>query len=190
MTNTLLTQIEKYIEPKTIEIEFEDAGFVIEATDYIAPGQLSAAIDAISTMVRINDYTYELIDILMGYYAISLFTNIPIPTTIDEAGDEVDNYEKCYDICMRLGLIEALCEASSNIAEAIAYIEKNVWRKIEYTKTIKANESLMLLCDKAYEMLENLDGVLGGVDIDMLNNIAEQLQETTDKLSLVNNDTK
>lgn len=189
MKNTLLNKIENHIKPKTVDVKFEDTDIVIEVTDYVSTGELSAAVETISDMVRLNDYTYELIDILMGYYVISLFTNIPIPTTGD-GDEEMEDYQKCYDICMRLNLIDALCETSDNITESIAFIEKNVWRRLEYTKAMKANESLMLLCDKAYEMLENLDGLLGGVDIDMLNQIADQLGDTASKLSLVENKTE
>lgn len=187
MKDTLLKNIEKYIEPKTITLSFNDGEFKVTVTDYVAPGILAAAIENIETMVRINDYSYELFDILMGYYTVTLFTDIPVPQRKGEDGEMVDDYEKCFDICTRLNLTDMLACESDSIAYSLAFIEKNVWRRLEYCKTMESNSALMLLCDKAYEMLENLDGLMGKFDIDNLNKIADTLGDFTQNLSLVEN---
>lgn len=187
MKNTLLENIEKYIEPKTIILSYNDGEFEVTATDYVAPGVLATAIENIETMVRINDYSYEIFDILMGYYTVALFTDIPVPQIKGDDGEMVDDYEKCFDMCTRLNLTDMLASESDSIAYSLAFIEKNVWRRLDYRKVMESNSSLMLLCDKAYEMLDNLDGLLGKFDIDNLNEIADTLGDFTQKLSLVKN---
>lgn len=187
MKNTLLENIEKYIEPKTITLNFNDGEFEVAVTDYVAPGVLAATIENIETMVRINDYSYELFDILMGYYTVTLFTDIPVPQIKGDDGEMVDDYERCFDICNRLNLTNMLACESDSIANSLAFIERNVWRKLDYRKVMESNSALMLLCDKAYEMLENLDGLLDEFNIDNLNEIADTLSDFTQNIALVKN---
>ena len=123
----LLGKIERYIKDDTTTLNFGDKsnGFALTVNDYVDADTLASVVDDIVLKVKISDFDYYLFDILMSYYTISLFTDIPVPTVkTDEA--EVPDYTKCYDICTRLNLIDSLCGVSDYIADYISFIEKNV----------------------------------------------------------------
>lgn len=185
MNNTLIEQIDKYIKPENFEVSVDDGDFFITVTTDVSPSILSDVIDRIVSLIKWNDFKYELFDVLMAYYVISLFTDIPIPMKVDENGKEIADYEKCYRISCALNLTNLLCENSIIILNYIELIETNVWRKLDYLKTLQSNEALMTLCDKAYDVLSNMDALFENVDIDYLNSITQELGNVTEKLSLI-----
>lgn len=177
MEKTLMQHIEEYIKPENIELKFNDGSdtFIVNINESVDPGVMSSAIENIVHMVTYNDYAYELFDILMAYYIIDLFTDIPIPSIKDEDGESAPDYARCYEICIGLNLINELCNASPIISDYVEFIEKNVWRRLEYKKSVKTNEALTLLYDKAYELLDDVENMMAKTkDVD-LNAIANEI---------------
>ena len=176
----LLGKIERYIKDDTTTLNFGDKsnGFALTVNDYVDADTLASVVDDIVLKVKISDFDYYLFDILMSYYTISLFTDIPVPTVkTDEA--EVPDYTKCYDICTRLNLIDALCGVSDYIADYISFIETNVWRKLEYHKGMAANEALSMVCGKVYDLLDGLEDMVEKTrDVD-LQTVMSDLKEAS-----------
>lgn len=176
----LLGKIETYIKDTTTTLNFGDKsnGFTLTVTDYVDADTLASIVDDIVLKVKISDFDYYLFDILMSYYAISLFTDIPVPT-IKTDETEVPDYTKCYDICTRLNLVDALCDASEPIADYISFIETNVWRKLEYYKGMAANEALSMVCGKVYDLLDGLEDMVEKTrDVD-LQTVMSNLKEAS-----------
>lgn len=172
--------IEKYIEAKEQVLSFGSGenAFDVMVNDHVSVDTLSAAANEIARMVAENDFDYSLLDIAMSYFIIDLFTDIPIPM----AGDSSD-YVKCHDICCRMNLVDELCAVSANIENSIAYLEKNVWRKLEYLKTIEANSALTMVCGKLYDVLDSVENIVDKVaEVDM-QALMEELNEVTGQLA-------
>lgn len=178
MENKLMENIEKYIEPRTFEIPFYlgEEEFTVIVSDDVSTEALLTTVELITSAIESDNFeNYCWFEIFIAYSVMALFTNIPIPTNEDGTPD----YMKCYKICTGMGLIDNICARNANIEDYIALIEKNVWRRLEYKKTVRANESLMFLCDKAYDMLEGLDEIMSKVkDVD-IESIGSQLGELT-----------
>lgn len=189
MNDTLMEKINKYIEPETVELIFGEGSdsFVVKINSEVSSGMMSAIIERIAMMVKWNGFTYDLFDILLAYYVISLFTDIPIPTKKDKDEKTIEDYEKCYTICTSMNLIDEICHASPTIAAYIEFIEKNVWRKLEYYKTVEANEKLMALSDKAYGLLDTLEDAFDNVTPEMFSEIVEGLKLVSENPSLIEN---
>lgn len=182
----LLGKIETYIKDDTTTLTFGDKsnGFTLTVNDYVDADTLASIVDDIVLKVKISDFDYYLFDILMSYYTLSLFTDIPVPTIkTDEA--EVPDYTKCYDICTRLNLVDALCDASDYIADYISFIETNVWRKLEYHKEMAANEALSMVCGKVYDLLDGLEDMVEKTrDVDLQTVMANLKEASAQVLDL------
>lgn len=182
----LMEKIDEYIKDNTCTLTFGDGSdeFAIQVNDYVDADTLAAVVDDIAFNVRNSEFDYYLFDILMAYHVISLFTDIPIPAIKTEES-ETQDYTKCYDICARLNLINELCSASGNIEEYIEFIEKNVWRKLEYYKELAANDALMMVCGKAYELLDELEGIVEqATDVDLQTVMSELKDASAQVLDL------
>lgn len=174
--------IEKYIEKENVVLTFgsDDDAFDVEVNDYVDVSTLIAVVDEIVRLIQSNDFDYSLFDVGLAYFIIDLFTDIPIP--MREQGDFPD-YEKCYDICSRMNLIDEVCAASGNAEDAISYIEKNVWRKLEYYKAMEANRALTMVCGKLYDVLDRVGTIVDQVaDVD-LQALADELNEVSGKIA-------
>lgn len=186
MDEALMKNIDAYIADtkKKIEYGVGKKGFVVEINEKIDINDIHNAIEVIVDNVVDQDYSYELIDILLSYYIIKLFTNIPAPM----ADEDIPDYERCLDICIKLQLKNVLFENSIVVAEYINMLEKNIWRKLEYKKarlTLIPWESLMDGLSEFYEILDTFSEFVDKQqDID-IESLAGQINEVTSKLTLV-----
>lgn len=184
----LMEKIDEYIKDDTCTLTFGNGSdeFAIQVNDYVDADTLAAVVDDIAFNVRNSEFDYYLFDILMAYHVISLFTDIPIPTIkTEESETQTQDYTKCYDICTRLNLINELCSVSDDIEEYIEFIEKNVWRKLEYYKELAANDALMMVCGKAYELLDELEGIVEqATDVDLQTVMSELKDASAQVLDL------
>jgi len=186
MAKTLMESIEDFIveDKKYIKYGTGDDIFKVEINEDASLDDIHNAIVMIVDNVENQNFAYYLIDILEAYHILNLFTNIPVPMISDETPD----FEKCYDICLKLQLKYYLTQTSNIVLNHISMIEQNVWRSLEYKKSLKAlipYESLMAALNQFYEILDDLDKVVEAqkdIDIEV---IANQLNEVTSKLSLV-----
>jgi len=186
MAKTLMESIEDFIveDKKYIKYGTGDDIFKVEINEDASLDDIHNAIVMIVDNVENQNFAYYLIDILEAYHILNLFTNIPVPMI----SDEIPDFEKCYDICLKLQLKYYLTQTSNIVLNHISMIEQNVWRSLEYKKSLKAlipYESLMAALNQFYEILDDLDKVVEAqkdIDIEV---IANQLNEVTSKLSLV-----
>ena len=186
MEKTLMENIEAFIVENKKHIEFGKGkqGFIVSINENIDIDDIHNAIETIVDQVVGQDYSYELIDILMSYYLITLFTDIPAPMV----EEDIPDYEKCLEICIKLGIKEKLFGTSPIVAEYISMIEKNIWRKLEYKKarlTLIPWESLMDGLGQFYEILDTFsDFVDQRKDFDY-ESLAGQINDVASKLTLV-----
>lgn len=186
MEKTLMENIEAFIvnNKKVIEFGTGKQKFNIEINEAVDVDDIHRAIDLIVDQVIEQDYSYELIDVLMPYYLIKLFTNIPVPML----EEDIPDYKRCLDFCINLQLKEKLFAASPVVAEYISILEKNVWRKLEYKKarlTLIPWESLMDGLGQFYEILDTFSEFVDqqkNIDVDSL---ASQINDVASTLSLV-----
>lgn len=186
--DSFMENIDKYIDNDEFLLEFIDddgESFTVKATDYVHFADISVSIETIVDHVAGKNYQYEYFDLALAYCVIDLFTEIPVPMTTDENGEEIIDACKCFDICTRLGIIKALCETSDNAAELIAVIEKNVWRRLEYLKTMESTSGLNRVCDYAYDLLIKIDDVIDGYSNVNLKEATDVLKDTLTKLNIV-----
>lgn len=186
---TLFKNIEEYMvnttnEKKTISYSNGKDAFNVEVNENIDLNDIHAAIETIVENVIDQDWAYDLIDILSSYYIIDLFTNIPAPMM----DNDIPDYEKCLEICLKLNLKQHLCEISDIVFDYISMLERNIWRKLEYKKTLTALipwESLMDGLNQFYEVLDTLSEFAEkqkDVDIEALTG---QINDVATKLQLV-----
>ena len=186
MGEALIKSIDTFISNNKKYIEFGTGkkGFQVEINEDIDINDIHNAIENIVDNVIKQDYSYELIDIMLPYYIMDIFTNIPTPMV----EENIPDYKRCLDICIGLQLKEKLFESSVVVAEYITMLEKNIWRKLEYKKarlTLIPWESLMDGLDQFYEILDTFsDFVDKQQDIDV-ESLASQINDVASKLTLV-----
>lgn len=172
---------------KTITIGSSKDRFTIEVNEDIDFNEVHNAIDNIVENVTEQDHSFEVIDLLMGYYILKLFTNIPVPVTEDENSEDGSrpDFNMCNEIVAKLGLTSRLCEASPIVAFYMDVLIKNVWRKLDYNKAILSVlpfNDLMDAIAEFYSILDELaeipnqDENLAELK-DTLNNFADKLSE-------------
>lgn len=192
--DTYIAAIDEYIngDKKPSVIEYTDNGntkFVVNVKENIDYDDVYTAIVTIVDQVVNKDFEYSVIDIIMPYYLISLFTDIPTPLTSDNEPD----YQKCFDIVIGLDLEENLC-AFPIVANYISIIEKNVWRKLEYYKALKSImpfDGLISALGEFYEILDDLNDVVESqknIDFDDILNESKNLNEQLSKLNSLKED--
>lgn len=182
-----ITAINEYINDEPKSIEYEDGGetkFVVTVNESVDYDDVYTAIVTIVDQVVNKDFEYSVIDLLLPYYLISLFTDIPVPLTEDDNTD----YQKCFVISSKLNLEENL-SAFPVIADYISIIEKNVWRKLEYYKALKSImpfDELIGALGEFYEILDELNMVVESqkdINLDDLLNESKKMNEQLNQLN-------
>lgn len=215
-TKALEKAITKVCEPVKKTISIEGITPKVEISEDVDLRLIDQVIDTIVDQVVAQEFKYSLIDIMESYFIMALFTNIPIPilentnedtdatdiaaeaerteTSEDVASKEkpgteyIPDYQRCYIIATKLNLKEQLAEASPVIADMIYLIEKNIWRKLEYKKSLTAlipYESMLDVMSEMYSLLDDLNQYIekyADVDID---NIATRISDVSKQLSIV-----
>lgn len=187
MKENLMKNIQKFVENNKTELKYGSGKntFTVEIHEDVDINYVHSAIENVIENVEKQDFAYDLIDVILPYYYISLFTNIPAPMTDEE---NVPDYEQCMKIAMKLELRERMFEASPVIGEYISMIEKNIWRKLEYKKALKSLmpwESLMDGLDQFYEILDTLgEFAEQQKDVD-IEGLVSQINDVSSKLTLV-----
>jgi len=187
MAKDLITQIEEAISvenKKTISAHYAGKSFKIDVNENINIYDVDGAIDMIIHNVVEQDFKYSLIDVLESYFILKLFTNIE-PPMVDE---NIADYEKCHEIVVKLQLKEILCEESYIIADYISMIEQNVWRGLEYEKSLTAltpYESLLDALANFYEILDAMEKFAeANQDIDV-EKLTKQIEDISSQISLI-----
>lgn len=181
----VMEQIDKYIEGEELVLTFtsQNDAFHVKANDYVDVETLCAVVDEIALKIKLNDFDYSLYDVALAYFVIDLFTDIPIPM-VGEGESQSPDYAKCYAMYTRMGLLDELCAVSNNIENSIAFIEKNVWRKLEYYKTMESNSALTMVCGKLYDILDGVENIVDKVaDVD-IKALAAELDEVSNQLAV------
>lgn len=187
MKENLMENIQKFVEDNKAELKYSSGKntFTVEIHEDVDINYIHSAIENVIENVEKQDFAYDLIDVMLPYYYISLFTDIPAPMTDEE---NVPDYEQCMKIAMKLELRERMFEASPVIGEYISMIEKNIWRKLEYKKALKSLmpwESLMDGLDQFYEILDTL-GEFAEQQKDVnIEGLVSQINDVSSKLALV-----
>lgn len=165
------------ISDTEIENEIVDDVINIHLNEEVNILMLMTAIDNIVDAVAEQDFAYELLDLVESYYVLSLFTDVDIPMTDEE---DVPDYAKCYELCVAYDIKNAIWNESIILGEYLSYIEKNVWRKLEYRKSTVAQEKLNEALEEFYIVIDMLAEGADYIQND------EKMAELNDKLSQMN----
>ncbi len=183
MENTTMKVLD-YIEAIEAEpnvVEYEE-GFSFIVNEKVNFDDVYSAIATIVENVVDNDFDYELIDLLIPYYLIDLFTDIEVPM-ID---DDVPDYEMCHKIAAYLNLEYELTQASNIVGQYIYMISQNVFRKLEYQKMLVVHNRELDALSDFYSILEELDNIVEGqkdIDVDGFLNKIDEMQESIIELT-------
>lgn len=182
--NTALEYVEAALADKKT-IEFGDDEFVLTVNENIDINDVYNAINNIVENVVEREFEYELIDLMIPYYLISLFTDIDV-TTIKDGDEEYPDYEQCYKIATVFNLEYELTQVSPLVAGYIYLMNQNIWRRLDYQKSQGAylKRELMDAISTFYMIMDELDEVAEqqkDIDVDgfvsQLNEISEALQD-------------
>ena len=185
MTKKQLSKLENLNKPRTLKLEID--GIPFEVKEDVTLVQIDSAVDMIVKNISV-------LDVMLPYYIMGLFTNLPIPMITDEGGDEYPDYQKCFMICTRLDLKQNLIDRSDIVRAYIEMLERNVWRQLEYEKarlTLLPFESLMDGLSSFYEVMDALEEYTDKYSSEDIDKIAAQLTEMADnvtKLHLIKNE--
>ena len=188
MDRDLVAKINEYIQEDTKQIMYGNAknGFAVKVNENIDFNEVHSAIDNIVENVMEQDQAFEVIDLLMGYYVIKLFTNIPIPVVEDKDadGDYRPDYSKCNEIVAKLDLMNKLAAASNVVAFYLDVLVKNVWRKLDYNKAMLSVMPFNDLMDAIAEFYAILDEIAEASNADVnLDEFKATINDLADKLS-------
>lgn len=192
MTKKQLSKLENLNKPRTLKLEID--GIPFEVKEDVTLVQIDSAVDMIVKNIKEQEFKYSVLDVMLPYYIMGLFTNLPIPMITDEGGDEYPDYQKCFMICTRLDLKQNLIDRSDIVRAYIEMLERNVWRQLEYEKarlTLLPFESLMDGLSSFYEVMDALEEYTDKYSSEDIDKIAAQLTEMADnvtKLHLVKNE--
>lgn len=183
----LTAKIENYMQSGQKQIAYGSRDkFVVEINENVDFNEVHAAIDNIVENVMEQDHSFEVIDLLMGYYVLKLFTNIPIPVVKDEDADDDyrPDYSKCNEIVAKLDLMNKLAATSNVVAFYLDVLIKNVWRKLDYNKALLSVMPFNDLMDAIAEFYTIIDEIanVATQDID-LEKFKSTLDEFADKIS-------
>ena len=187
---------------KTLEYENDDGDevFVLVVNEQADFDDVYTAINTIVDAVVDQEFAYELIDLMIPYYLLQLFTDVEPPIITDEkTGDEYPDYAQCYKIATYLNLEYELTQVSPIVAGYIYALTQNIWRRLDYHKSEGAfikqrlNDALLHF----YEIVDEIDEVLADeaeMDVDgfmrQVNKIAEQLDTLKNITDVSSDDTK
>lgn len=200
----LTAKIENYMQSGQKQIAYGSRDkFAVEINENVDFNEVHAAIDNIVENVMEQDHSFEVIDLLMGYYVLKLFTNIPIPVVKDEDADDDyrPDYSKCNEIVAKLDLMNKLAATSNVVAFYLDVLIKNVWRKLDYNKALLSIMPFNDLMDAIAEFYAIIDEIanVATQDVDLekfkatLDEFADKISELQpeverEKLKLVDND--
>ena len=168
---------ELQISNTEIENEVVDDVINIHLTEEVNILMLMSAIDNIVDAVAEQDFAYELLDLVESYYVLKLFTDVEIPMTDEE---DIPDYVKCYELCVAYDIKNAIWDESVILSEYLSYLEKNVWRKLEYRKSNTAQQKLTEALEEFYIVIDMLAEGAEYIQSD------EKMSELNDKLSQMN----
>lgn len=170
-------------EEKTIE--YGDGELLLIVNEKIVIDDIYNAINTIVDNVVEREFEYELVDLLLPYFIIDLFTDIDAPM-IEEDGEEFPDYTACYKIATMLNLEYELTQVSPLVAGYIYLMTQNIWRRLEYHKSYGSYMKQELLDALAtfYQLMDDLDDMAEqqkDIDIDkfvsQINDISDAIQE-------------
>lgn len=184
--NNVLEYIEALTEDKCT-IEYDDGAYTVGVNEDVDINAVYSAINNIVDNVVEGEFEYELIDIMLPYYYIDLFTDIEAPMVVDN-GEEYPDYMKCYEIATRLNLEYELTQASTMVAGYIYMMTQNIWRRLEYHKSEGAfiKRQLLDAISTFYEIMDDLDQFVeqqGDIDVE---GFVSQLNDMTDMMRKLN----
>lgn len=173
---TLMQSIENYIktENKTMRYGTGKDAFTIEINEKVPFEAIDRVIElVVDSVVSGNEdnthgFDYEIMDEIMPFLFISLFTDIPTPIIVDESGNPIldedgetsVDYVKCLHIYTALDLRYRIFEVSPIIAEYMGIIEKNIWRRLEFIKQKQIQDKEYEAIGEFYSILDDLSGVV------------------------------
>lgn len=166
-------------------IEYGDNELLITVNDNVNIDDVYNAITTIVDNVVEREFEYELIDLMIPYYLMKLFTDIT-PPMVEENGETYPDFQKCYEIAICLNLEYELTQVSPLVAGYIYMLTQNIWRRLDYHKSHGAylKQELMESLSAFYEIMDELDKVAeqqNDIDLDgfmkQLNDISQSLQD-------------
>lgn len=182
--------IKGFLEKKSVPINVSDGPmgevFTIHVSEDVTPSQIHSIVESIAYQVEQQDFAYTLIDILKAYYILDLFTDIPVPMKTED-GEEYPDYEACHTICTRLNLEEEIYEQVPLVGRYIEMLEQNVWRKLEYEKSLKPYSELSEALAEFYEILDDLNEIVENQDEESINDLLEKVNDVAKELEQVRN---
>lgn len=171
-------------------IEYGDNDLIVTVNEEVDIQDVYNAIINIVDNIVEREFEYELMDLMLPYYWISLFTDINVPTLFDDDGEEYPDYVQCYKIATCLNLEYELTQVSPLVAGYIYMIPQNIWRRLEYHKSHGAylQKELTDALSAFYEIMDELDELnKQQADIDV-EGFMEQLNEISTALQELNNE--
>ena len=175
-------------EPK--EISYDDDEYILVVNEDIDVDDVYSAITTIVEAVVDREFEYELVDLMLPYFYIDLFTDIQAPIIKDENGDEYPDYIECYKLATLLNLEYELTQVSPIVAGYIYMMTQNIWRRLDYHKSQGAyiQRELTDAIGAFYEIMDELDQAVDAnknLDVDTF---ASQLAEISTALADLNKD--
>lgn len=170
-------------EEKTIE--YGDGELLLIVNEKIDVDDIYNAINTIVENVVEREFEYELVDLLLPYFLIDLFTDIDAPMYTED-GEEFPDYVACYKIATVLNLEYELTQVSPLVASYIYLITQNIWRRLEYHKSYGAymKKELLDALSTFYQLMDDLDEMAEqqkNIDVDkfvmQINEISDAIQE-------------
>lgn len=181
--NSALEYVDAFMDQKKT-IEYGENDLVINVRDNIDVDDVLNAIATIVDNVVEREFEYELIDLMIPYYLMKLFTDIT-PPTIEKDGEVFPDFQKCYEIATCLNLEYELTQVSPIVAGYVYFMTQNIWRKLDYHKSQGAyiKRELMESLSAFYEVMDELDQAAEQQkDID-LDGFVKQLSEISTALN-------
>lgn len=178
----------EYIEAITDDecvIVYDEGDYNVMVNEDVDIDSIYSAIATVVDSIVEREFEYELIDIMLPFFLIDLFTDIEVPKMVIE-GEEYPDYMACYKIASYLNLEYELTQASPLVASYIYMITQNIWRKLEYHKSQGAfiQRQLTDTIAEFYNIMDDLDEFVekqGEIDVDdfmnKLNTLTEMIQE-------------
>lgn len=184
--NNVLEYIEAITEDDCV-IEYADGAFEVTVEEDIDINDVYSAINNIVDNVVENEFEYELVDIMLPYYYIELFTDIEAPM-VGDGDDTYPDYMKCYEIAAQLNLEYELSQASVLVASYIYMMTQNIWRRLDYHKSEGAfvKKELQDALATFYDIMDDLDQFTeqqADIDVD---GFVEQLNDMTEMMRQLN----
>lgn len=170
-------------------IEYED--FTVVVNEQVDFNDIFNAINVIVENIIEQEFAYELIDLMIPYYLLQLFTDIEPPMLQDDDGEEYPDFVTCYKIATYLNLEYELTQVSPIVAGYIYALTQNIWRRLDYKKSEGSyiKEQLTDALVHFYEVMDEVDDMVSQeaqVDIE---SFMEKLNEISEQLDIINNDT-